>query len=126
MKVTVNQLVIRLQPEEKISLTLMNKVPGASEGMNLRPVDLNLSLTEAFSNKRSPEAYERLLLDVMRNDATLFMRYDEVEAAWKWVDGIMEAWKQTSERPKEYASGSWGPAASMALPIKDGRNWHDY
>ena len=121
-----NQLVIRLQPEEKISLTVMNKVPGASEGMNLQPVDLNLSLTEAFHNKRSPEAYERLLLDVMRNDATLFMRYDEVEAAWKWVDGIMEAWKQTSERPKEYASGSWGPAASMALPIKDGRNWHDY
>lgn len=121
-----NQLVIRLQPEEKISLTVMNKVPGASEGMNLQPVDLNLSLTEAFHNKRSPEAYERLLLDVMRNDATLFMRYDEVEAAWKWVDGIMSAWNQTSERPKEYASGSWGPAASMALPIKDGRNWHDY
>ncbi|WP_191601061.1 glucose-6-phosphate dehydrogenase [Marinomonas algicola] len=121
-----NQLIIRLQPEEKISLTVMNKVPGASEGMNLQPVDLNLSLTEAFNNKRSPEAYERLLLDVMRNDATLFMRYDEVEAAWKWVDGIMEAWRQTSERPKEYASGSWGPAASMALPIKDGRNWHDY
>ncbi|MGO3345705.1 MAG: glucose-6-phosphate dehydrogenase [Marinomonas sp.] len=121
-----NQLVIRLQPEEKISLTVMNKVPGASEGMNLQPVDLNLSLTEAFHNKRSPEAYERLLLDVMHNDATLFMRYDEVEAAWKWVDGIMSAWNQTSERPKEYASGSWGPAASMALPIKDGRNWHDY
>ena len=121
-----NQLIIRLQPEEKISLTVMNKVPGASEGMNLQPVDLNLSLTEAFHNKRSPEAYERLLLDVMRNDATLFMRYDEVEAAWKWVDGIMEAWSQTSERPKEYASGSWGPAASMALPIRDGRNWHDY
>jgi len=121
-----NQLIIRLQPEEKISLTVMNKVPGASEGMNLQPVDLNLSLTEAFNDKRSPEAYERLLLDVMRNDATLFMRYDEVEAAWKWVDGIMSAWSQTSERPKEYASGSWGPAASMALPIKDGRNWHDY
>jgi glucose-6-phosphate 1-dehydrogenase len=77
-------------------------------------------------DKRSTEAYERLLLDVMRNDATLFLRYDEVEAAWKWVDGIMSAWSQTSERPKEYASGSWGPAASMALPIKDGRNWHDY
>ncbi|TDO98216.1 glucose-6-phosphate dehydrogenase [Marinomonas balearica] len=121
-----NQLVIRLQPEEKISLTVMNKVPGASEGMNLQPVDLNLSLTEAFNDKRSPEAYERLLLDVMRNDATLFMHYGEVEAAWKWVDGIMSAWSQTSERPKEYASGSWGPAASMALPIKDGRNWHDY
>lgn len=121
-----NQLTIRLQPEEKISLTVMNKVPGASEGMNLQPVDLNLSLTEAFQNKRSPEAYERLLLDVMRNDATLFMRYDEVEAAWQWVDGIMEAWNQTSERPKEYASGSWGPTDSMALPIKDGRNWHDY
>ncbi|WP_067216645.1 glucose-6-phosphate dehydrogenase [Marinomonas gallaica] len=121
-----NQLIIRLQPEEKISLTVMNKVPGAGEGMNLQPVDLNLSLSEAFNNKRSPEAYERLLLDVMRDDATLFMRYDEVEAAWKWVDGIMAAWSQTSERPKEYASGSWGPAASMALPIKDGRNWHDY
>lgn len=121
-----NQLIIRLQPEEKISLTVMNKVPGAGEGMNLQPVDLNLSLSEAFHNKRSPEAYERLLLDVMRDDATLFMRYDEVEAAWKWVDGIMAAWNQTSERPKEYASGSWGPAASMALPIKDGRNWHDY
>lgn len=121
-----NQLTIRLQPEEKISLTVMNKEPGASEGMNLKPVDLNLSLTEAFHDKRSPEAYERLLLDVMRNDATLFMRYDEVEAAWQWVDGIMEAWNQTSERPKEYASGSWGPTDSMALPIKDGRNWHDY
>lgn len=125
-KLQRNQLTIRLQPEEKISLTVMNKVPGASEGMNLQPVDLNLSLTEAFHGKRSPEAYERLLLDVMRNDATLFMRYDEVEAAWQWVDGIMEAWNQTSERPKEYASGSWGPTDSMALPIKDGRNWHDH
>ncbi len=121
-----NQLVIRLQPEEKISLTVMSKVPGTSEGVNLQPVNLNLSLTEAFYDKRSPEAYERLLMDVMRNDATLFMRYDEVDAAWKWVDGIMASWSQTDERPKEYAAGSLGPVASIALPIKDGRNWYDY
>ena len=72
---------------------------------------------------RYPDAYERLLMDVVRGNATLFMRRDEVEAAWRWVEPIIEAWGRRVEPPKPYLAGSWGPTAAIALIERDGRTW---
>jgi glucose-6-phosphate 1-dehydrogenase len=118
-----NRLVIRLQPEEGIRLQMMTKDPGPG-GLRLRPADLNISFGEAFS-VRYPDAYERLLMDTVRGNATLFMRRDEVEAAWSWVEPILDAWQANGEKPKPYAAGSWGPTASIALIERDGRTWHE-
>ena len=118
-----NQLVIRLQPDEGVRLWLMIKDPGPG-GMRLRYVPLDMSFATAFG-VRSPDAYERLILDVIRGNQTLFMRRDEVEAAWKWIDPIAEAWSRSSEPPKGYTAGTWGPSASVALIERDGRTWHE-
>jgi glucose-6-phosphate 1-dehydrogenase len=118
-----NRLIIRLQPEEGIRLGMMTKDPGPG-GLRLRPTELDVSFEQAFSI-RYPDAYERLLMDTVRGNATLFMRRDEVEAAWCWVEPILEAWKSSAERPKPYAAGSWGPTASIALIERDGRTWHE-
>lgn len=121
-----NQLVIRLQPEERVTLQVMSKVPGLTqEGMNLRPVSLDLSLTEAFADHRRRIAYERLLLDLLHGDATLFVRRDEVVAAWDWIDGIRRGWRDAGMRPRPYPAGSWGPAAAIALTERHGHSWHE-
>ena len=75
--------------------------------------------------ERTPEAYERLLMDVIRGSQTLFMRRDELEAAWKWVDPIREAWDRSSEPPQSYVAGTWGPSGSIALIERDGRTWYE-
>ena len=116
-----NRLVIRLQPDESIILTILAKTPG--ETMRLRPVDLSLDLGGTFK-ERPLDAYERLLMDVVKGNLTLFMRRDELDAAWKWVDPIREGWAQLGEAPKGYTAGSWGPAASSALIGRDGFEWH--
>ncbi len=118
-----NMLVIRIQPEEGVKLWLMIKDPGPG-GMRLRYVPLDMTFAEAFS-ARNPDAYERLLLDVIRGNQTLFMRRDEVEAAWRWIDPIAEAWSRSNDAPKPYTSGTWGPTASVALIERDGRTWHE-
>ena len=118
-----NRLVIRLQPDEGITLHLMTKEPGPG-GLRLKSVPLDLSFAETFSG-RFPEAYERLLLDVVRGNPTLFMRRDEVEAAWSWLDGTIRGWEEGSEAPKPYMAGSWGPTAATALIERDGRTWHE-
>ncbi len=118
-----NQLVIRLQPDEGVKQWIMIKDPGPG-GMRLRHVPLDMSFAEAF-NVRSPDAYERLLLDVVRGFQTLFMRRDEVEAAWRWIDPILKAWEDSSQRVQTYTAGTWGPSASIALIERDGRTWHD-
>jgi glucose-6-phosphate 1-dehydrogenase len=118
-----NQLVIRIQPEEGVKLWLMNKDPGPG-GMRLRYVPLDMTFAEAFS-ARNPDAYERLLLDVIRGNQTLFMRRDEVEAAWRWIDPIAEAWTRAADAPRPYAAGTWGPTASVAMIERDGRTWHE-
>ena len=118
-----NMLVIRIQPEEGVKLWLMIKDPGPG-GMRLRYVPLDMSFAEAF-DVRNPDAYERLILDVIRGNQTLFMRRDEVEEAWAWIDPIVESWERTREGPKAYAAGTWGPSASVALIERDGRTWHE-
>ncbi len=118
-----NKLIIRLQPNEGVKLLMMSKDPGPG-GMRLREVPLNLSFAQAFS-ERTPEAYERLLLDVIRGSQTLFMRRDELEAAWKWVDPIREAWDGSEDAPQPYTAGTWGPTGSIALIERDGRTWFE-
>ncbi|MHB1110493.1 MAG: glucose-6-phosphate dehydrogenase [Devosia sp.] len=118
-----NRLVIRLQPDEGVKLLMMIKDPGPG-GMRLREVPLNLSFAQAFS-ERTPEAYERLLLDVVRGNQTLFMRRDELEAAWSWVDPIRQAWDAASDAPQPYSAGTWGPTGAIALIERDGRTWHE-
>jgi glucose-6-phosphate 1-dehydrogenase len=117
-----NRLVIQLQPEEGLKLYLMAKLPG--DDMKLKPVRLDLDFSEHFRT-RSMDAYERLLMDVIRGRLTLFMRHDELEAAWRWIDPILDGWQTTGERPKPYIAGSWGPAASSALVGRDGIAWHE-
>ncbi len=118
-----NRLVVRLQPDEGITLRLMTKEPGPG-GLRLRSVPLDLSFAETFST-RFPEAYERLLMDVVRGNPTLFMRRDEVEAAWSWIEPTIRHWERSGESPKNYVAGSWGPAAATALIERDGRTWHE-
>jgi glucose-6-phosphate 1-dehydrogenase len=121
--IPANRLVIRVQPDEGIKLWLMIKDPGPG-GMRLRHVPLDMSFAKAFGAP-SPEAYERLLMDAVRGNASLFMRRDEVEAAWAFVDPIREAWSHASESPRPYAAGTWGPAASIALIEREGRTWNE-
>jgi glucose-6-phosphate 1-dehydrogenase len=118
-----NKLIIRLQPDEGVKLMMMIKDPGPG-GMRLREVPLNLSFAATFS-ERTPEAYERLLLDVVRGNQTLFMRRDELEHAWKWVDPIREAWDRSTEPPQAYVAGTWGPSGAIALIERDGRTWYE-
>jgi glucose-6-phosphate 1-dehydrogenase len=118
-----NRLVIRLQPDEGVKLWLMIKDPGPG-GMRLSHVPLDMSFADAFGG-RNPDAYERLLMDVVRGSQTLFMRRDEVEAAWAWIDPILEAWAASSELPKPYTSGTWGPSAAVAMIERDGRTWYE-
>lgn len=118
-----NKLILRLQPDEGVKLMMMIKDPGPG-GMRLREVPLNLSFAETF-DERTPEAYERLLMDVIRGSQTLFMRRDELEAAWQWVDPIREAWNRASEPPQTYTAGTWGPSGAVALIERDGRSWYE-
>ena len=121
--IEANRLVIRLQPDEGVKLWLMIKDPGPG-GMRLQHVPLDMSFAEAFS-VRNPDAYERLILDVVRGNQTLFMRRDEVETAWSWIDPILDAWAESTDLPKPYTAGTWGPAAAVALIERDGRTRHE-
>ena len=121
-----NTLVIRLQPEEYVRLLVMAKEPGLDrEGIRLREVPLDLSLTTAFAGARRRIAYERLLLDLIEGDPTLFVRRDEVEAQWQWIDGVRAAWEEAGLTPKAYGAGSWGPSSAIALTERDGVQWHE-
>lgn len=122
-KVIANQLVIRLQPDEGVKQWLMIKDPGPG-GMRLRHMPLDMSFAESFED-RNPDAYERLIMDVVRGNQTLFMRRDEVEAAWRWIDPILQAWEFNSQPVQGYTAGTWGPSSSIALIERDGRTWHE-
>lgn len=119
-----NKLVIRLQPEETISLHTLNKKPGLTKKLRLQPVELHLT-DDSLNKGDSYDAYERLLLDALNGDQTLFMRRDEVETAWRWTDSIIEAWHDTDMPIKHYNSGTMGPNAATALIAVDGRSWYE-
>ncbi|NVK29711.1 MAG: glucose-6-phosphate dehydrogenase [Gammaproteobacteria bacterium] len=121
-KITANRLVIRLQPDEGVEQYMMIKDPGPG-GFRFKEIPLDMSFADAMDS-RNPDAYERLLLDVIRGNQTLFMRRDEVRAAWNWIDPILEAWSEQAKKPANYSAGSWGPSASTALIERDGRSWH--
>ena len=116
-----NRLVIQLQPDEGMKLHMTAKEPGPG-GIRLRPVSLDLSYAQTF-DRHSPDAYERLLMDVVRGNPTLFMRRDEVEAAWIWVEPILERWSRADHRPRPYPSGTHGPSAATTLIERDSRSW---
>ncbi len=118
-----NRLVIRLQPEEGMRLSMMTKDPGPG-GLRLSSTGLDIRFEQTFGT-RFPDAYERLLMDTVRGDATLFMRHDEVEAAWTWIEPILNAWNSRPDQPRLYPAGSWGPTASIALIERDGRTWYE-
>ncbi len=121
-----NTLVIRLQPEEYVQLLVMAKEPGLDrEGVRLREVPLNLSMDAEFAGSRRRIAYERLLLDLIEGDQALFVRRDEVEAQWTWVDAIRAGWTANGTKPKSYPSGSWGPSAAIGLTERDSVTWQD-
>ncbi len=119
-----NTLLIKLQPDEMITMTLMHKKPGMND-VTLAQVPLNLSVSDAFAQTRRRIAYERMLLDVLKNNSALFVRRDEVEAAWQWIDGIIDGWRTTGQKVKPYAAGSWGPSAAIALTERHGHSWHE-
>ena len=122
-QIIANQLVIRLQPDEAVKQWIMIKDPGPG-GMRLRHVPLDMSFAENFG-VRNPDAYERLLTDVIRCNQTLFMRRDEVEAAWQWIDPILSAWSETEQACQGYTAGTSGPTNAIALIERDGRTWHE-
>jgi len=120
-RISQNRLIIRLQPDEGMTLEVMIKDPGPG-GMRLRSIPLDMSFVETFGVS-NPDAYERLLMDVIRGNQTLFMRHDEVAAAWNWIDPILNAWKANAQRVHHYPAGAWGPSASIAIIERDGRTW---
>ena len=117
-----NVLVIRIQPDEGISLRIEAKLPGTS--LRIEPVKMDFHYGTSFG-KASPEAYERLLLDAMAGDATLFARRDEVEEAWAFIDAIQHAWQAKENAPPLcfYPAGSWGPDEADKLIASEGRTW---
>ena len=120
-RIEPNVLVVRIQPDEGLSLSIACKQPGGR--VDIQRVEMNFQYDNAFQQS-SPEAYERLLLDVMAGDATLFMRRDAVEASWTWVGGILDAWAASGARwLPEYAAGTWGPVEAERLIAEDGRSW---
>ncbi len=116
-----NRLSIRLQPDEGVKLSVMLKDPGPG-GFQLRPVSLDLSFADA-SGARYPDAYERLLVEVIRGNPALFMRRDEVEAAWRWIDDIIAGWETANQPVEGYVAGTWGPTESSLMLDRDERAW---
>ncbi len=120
-----NALIIRLQPDEGITLRMTIKDPGPG-GMRLTEVPLDMTFAEALGeDANGPDAYERLIMDVIRGDQTLFMRGDEVEAAWEWVDPIIARWEEAGDAPSLYDAGSSGPDDSLMLLHRDGKRWRE-
>jgi len=116
-------LIIRLQPDEGITLRTTIKDPGPG-GMRLAEVSLDMAFSDALGPQSEPQdAYERLIMDVIRGDQTLFMRGDEVEAAWGWADPLIAGWTETGKAPHPYDQGSAGPDDALMLMHRDGRRW---
>ena len=113
-----NRLIMRLQPEERIELVQMTKLPGPG-GYRYKPISLKLDYMDSF-NERFPEAYERLIVDVLRGEQTLFMRQDELEAAWIWIESIVDGWAVSKQKNVLYEAGTWGPGEQI---MKEDHMW---
>ncbi|GGY64621.1 glucose-6-phosphate dehydrogenase [Marinobacter zhanjiangensis] len=120
-----NKLIIRLQPDEGMALQILTKAQGLSRGMRLRQGPLDLSFAKAFDTDRIPDAYERLLLEAMKGNQYLFVRRDEVEHAWRWIDQLLDNCEECGAHTKRYAAGTWGPVASIAMITRDDRSWYE-
>ncbi len=120
-----NKLVIHLQPNEGIDIQMLNKIPGIDENIKLQKTKLDLSFSETFKNSCIFGGYEKLILEALRGNPTLFISREEIEQAWTWIDSIQTAWKNTNEETKGYPAGTWGPVASVALLARDGRAWEE-
>lgn len=123
--VVTNKLIIRLQPDEGIRLQVVTKQQSLDKGMALQSRGLNLNFSEGDEGLRTPDAYERLILEAMRGNQSLFVRRDEIEASWRWCDALIDAWEESGDQVKPYPAGSWGPIGSIALIERDGRSWHE-
>jgi glucose-6-phosphate 1-dehydrogenase len=120
-----NKLIIRLQPEESIRLQVVTKKQSLDRGMALHSQALNLDFSAGDEHARIPDAYERLILEALRGNQSLFVRRDEIEASWIWCDALIRAWEESGDEVKPYSAGSWGPIGSIALIERDGRSWHE-
>ena len=126
VRVQPNALVIRLQPDEHIELLLMSKTPGLDRnGLRLSQVALDLDMQQEFATDRRRLAYERLYLDAIEGNGTLFVRRDETEAAWQWVDAIQDGWRHAGLAPRSYPAGTWGPASAVTLAERHGHSWRE-
>ena len=125
-RVEPNALVIRLQPDERIQLRLMSKTPGLDrDGLQLSQVALDLDMQQQFAAHRRHLAYERLYLDALEGNSTLFVRRDETQAAWQWVDSIHDSWRHAGVVPKAYPAGTWGPGSAVTLAERHGHSWRE-
>jgi len=120
-----NKLIIHLQQQEGVEVQMLNKVPSIDGNIRLQKTKLDLSSSENAKEKPVFGGYERLILETMRSNPTLFLSREEIEQAWTWIDSIQDAWAHQNESPKPYPAGSWGPVASVALLARDGRDWEE-
>jgi glucose-6-phosphate 1-dehydrogenase len=120
-----NKLIIHLQPNEGVEIEMLNKVPGIDGNIKLQQTKLDLSFSEAFKKSSIFGGYEKLILEALRGNPTLFLSRQEIEQAWTWVDSVQDAWAHVNAAPKPYPAGSWGPVASVALLARDGRAWEE-
>jgi glucose-6-phosphate 1-dehydrogenase len=120
-----NQLVIRLQPNEGIEMQMVSKKHSLRDKMGLVKQNLNLDFLGSSGMDRIPDAYERLFLDAINGDQSLFVGREEVEESWRWCDGLISAWTKQQLDVKGYHAGSWGPAKAELLIEKDGRSWNE-
>ncbi|WP_371379259.1 glucose-6-phosphate dehydrogenase [Thalassotalea aquiviva] len=125
IQLPANKLTIRLQPDEGVELSMMNKVSKITSDIEVKETKLDLSFSDYNENQRVIDAYERLILSAIEGNQSLFIRRDEVEASWKWADSIIDAWHDSEQPPKEYAAGSWGPLSSASLIGLDERSWDE-
>lgn len=118
-----NKLIIHLQPNEGVEIEMLNKVPGIDGGIKLQKTKLDLSFSEALKKNKLFGGYEKLILEALRGNPTLFLSRNEIERAWSWVDSIQDAWAKNNDEPRPYPAGTWGPIASDSLLARDGRAW---
>lgn len=120
-----NKLIIHLQPNEGVEIEMLNKIPGIDENIKLQKTKLDLSFSDHFKKNSIFGGYEKLILEALRGNPTLFLSREEIEQAWTWIDSIQYAWANNNATTKPYPAGSWGPVASVALLARDGRAWEE-